>query len=322
MRKIFEKSINEVELTREDAIKLMEIDNKSPEFYELLNLANKKARNEQENRGYIFVQVGLDSSPCSGNCKFCALGKDNYMSVKEIKKSKIEVAEIVKNIDLTHVDAIFLMTTEEYEFEEFIEVAKMVKGLIGDVDIVANIGDFNLEQAKKLKEIGVQGVYHVVRLREGEDTDIDKETRIKTLDAIRDAGLELYYCIEPIGKEHTHEEIIDEMFRAKEYDVEIMAIMKRVGVEGTVFGKEKNVTDLEMTKIAAVTRLVVNPKKSMNIHEPSHMSLLAGINQLYAEASVNPRDTSTETEKSRGFTLNKAIDMLENAEYRLKGSGI
>ena len=33
------------------------------------------------------------------------------------------------------------------------------------------------------------------------------QTRIDTLDAIKKAGLELYYCVEPIGPEHTNAEI-------------------------------------------------------------------------------------------------------------------
>lgn len=35
---------------------------------------------------------------------------------------------------------------------------------------MANIGDFGLDTALKLKEVGFTGVYHINRLREGEDT--------------------------------------------------------------------------------------------------------------------------------------------------------
>ena len=43
----------------------------------------------------------------------------------------------------------------------------------------------------------------IVRLREGKDTDIPPQRREKTLQAIAESGLDLYYCVEPIGKEHT-----------------------------------------------------------------------------------------------------------------------
>ncbi len=53
----------------------------------------------------------------------------------------------------------------------------------------------------------------------------------------------------------------------------------------------------------------------MNVHEPIQMALLAGVNQLYAELGANPRDTNSETENSRGFTPEKAWDMLWETGY-------
>lgn len=44
--------------------------------------------------------------------------------------------------------------------------------------------------------------------------------------------------------------------------------MKRVCVSGTPLYEKGEITDLELTKIIAVTRLVTRPKKSMNVHEP------------------------------------------------------
>ena len=43
--------------------------------------------------------------------------------------------------------------------------------------MVANIGDFGLDTALKLKEVGFTGVYHINRLREGEDTMAKTEDR-------------------------------------------------------------------------------------------------------------------------------------------------
>ncbi|MEG0914823.1 MAG: radical SAM protein, partial [Christensenellaceae bacterium] len=111
--------------------------------------------------------------------------------------------------------------------------------------------------------------------------------------------------------------IADEMLRAREYDVNVMAVMRRVGVTGTKFSKSEDITELELTKIAAVTRLVTRPKKSMNVHEPMNMPLLAGVNQLYAEIGVNPRDNSISTEKGRGFDFYTVKKMLYEAEYTL-----
>ena len=135
---------------------------------------------------------------------------------------------------------------------------------------------------------------------------------------VRYAGLDLYYCVEPIGPEHTYEELADEMLRAREYKVNMMAVMGRVGVPGTRFADSGEITELELTKIAAVAGLVTAPGKSMNVHEPKKMPLLAGVNQLYAEIGINPRDTSEKTEDNRGKGIRETVKLLEEAEYRVE----
>ena len=75
------------------------------------------------------------------------------------------------------------------------------------------------------------------------------------------------------------------------------------------------IDDYEFAKIAAVTQLVVMPEVSMNVHEPSLVAMLGGVNQLYAEIGVNPRDMSRKTEHGRGYSVNEAAQMLRNVGY-------
>lgn len=316
---ILKKSEKGIPLTKEDAIELLKIDSQSPDFYQLISTSNMLSRKEYNNRGYIFTQIGINAAPCTGNCKFCSLAKDSFSVESEFEKTQEEIIEIVRSIDLTSLDGLFLMTTADYSKEKFLEIGTAVKAIIpNDVQFIANVGDFDLTYANRLKNAGFHGAYHIVRLREEIDTDLSKEKRIQTLDAIRDAQLELYYCVEPIGPEHTPEEIADEMLRARDYHVNVMAIMGRISVPGTKFEGQPELSELELTKIAAVTRLVTNPKKSMNVHEAKKMPLLAGINQLYAEIGINPRDTKCNTEKGRGYQMNEVIKMLADAEYYIK----
>lgn len=318
IKEILKKVEEGIELSKEDAITLLQVDNTSTEFYQILSKANQKSREMYQNKGYIFAQMGLNAKPCTGNCKFCSLGIDNFVIKDEFEKSMEEIIETIQSINFNLVDSIFLMTTADYDEDKYLKIAKEVKKIIPPhIQLVANIGDFHRDYAKKLKDIGFDAVYHILRLGEGHDTDIAVETRMRTLDAIKAVGLDLYYCIEPIGKEHTYSQIVDEMIRAREYNVDVMAVMGRVGVPGTKFEYEPELSEIELTKIVAVTRLVTNPKKSMNIHEPKMMALLAGVNQLYAEIGVNPRDTEKSTEKHRGITIKRAKKILEEAEYSI-----
>ena len=51
-------------LTKEDAVTLLNIDNQSKVFYELIAKANELSRKEYGDKGYIFAQIGLNSEPC------------------------------------------------------------------------------------------------------------------------------------------------------------------------------------------------------------------------------------------------------------------
>ena len=135
------------------------------------------------------------------------------------------------------------------------------------------------------------------------------------MDAIKKAGLEIYYCVEPIGPEHSYDEIADEILRARDYNVGAMAVMRRMPVIGTPLYEKGQISSVELFKIAAVTRIVTRPYRSMNDHEPVQMSLICGVNQLYAEVGVNPRDSTSNTEKSRGLTVADVRQMLIDANY-------
>ena len=308
-------------LTKEEAVALLNIDNKSDLFYELIKTANRMTREEYDNKAYIFSQIGLNASPCSKNCKFCSMAQSNYVMEGEFQKTMEDIDDIletVRQLVKAGTHDVFLMTTADYPVEEFLKIGAAVKGILPEgVRLVANIGDFDKDTAQDLLTAGFTGVYHIRRLGEGKDTDIDPARRIKTLEVIREAGLELYYCVEPIGPEHTYEEIADEMLRAREYDVKAMAVMRRTPVLGTPMAEKGMISACELTKIEAVTRLVSKPSRSMNTHEVTPMTLIAGVNQLYAEVGANPRDHVDDTAGNRGYGVIKTIELLQDAELEM-----
>lgn len=300
---LLEKAKSKKVLSKEEIVKLLNIQNFSKEYYELLHLANHMTREEYGGKAYIFAQIGINAEPCSVNCKFCSMGEKHYSMEKQWKKTCEEICSEAERLAKEKVSDIFLMTTADYDKEQFIEIGRKVKGIMPkETKLVANIGDFDLKYAVQLKEAGFTGVYHICRLNEGIDTSVSPEIRIQTIENIVAANLDLYYCIEPIGKEHTYEQIADEMLRAKKYNVDVMAVMRRVAVPGTPMENSETIDIPEFMKIAAVTRIAVRPQLSMNAHETVPTSLICGINQLYAECGANPRDTVKETSQNRGLS--------------------
>lgn len=305
-------------LDKEEVITLLNIKNNSDEYYKLLSLSNEMTRYEFNNQGFIFAQIGLNAEPCSVDCNFCSMRKSHYVMDSIWKKDIDTALSEAKAILENGINDLFLMTTADYPINEFMNIAKCIKKIIPrGVRLVANIGDFDYDTAIELKEIGFTGAYHISRLKEGIDTTIKPEDRIKTMDSILKAGLELYYCVEPIGPEHSYEEIADEMLRARDYKVGAMAVMRRTPVKGTPLYEKGQISSIELTKIAAATRIVTRPSRSMNAHETIQMSLISGVNQLYAEVGANPRDNNSNTENSRGNTVESVKQLLRDAEYEV-----
>ena len=303
-------------MERELALKYLQLDIKSNEFYELLSISNTQSRMRFGAKGYVFAQIGINSEPCSKNCRFCSLSSSNFAVDTKWRKSYEQIIPELDNLLKEGINDFFLMTTADYPIEEYIAIAKKLKKRLPEnVKFVANIGDFDFETAKQLKDIGFTGAYHIKRLGEGTDTLIRPEIREQTIDNIIKAGLELYYCIEPIGPEHSNEEIIEAIFFAKRYPIDAMAVMRRIPVPGTPLFEKGQINAMELTKIVALTNLIIKPQRSMNAHEPIQMSLLAGVNQLYAEVGANPRDINSNTEAGRGFTPKSAWQMLEEGGY-------
>lgn len=318
MLNVFQKIKEGGTLSKDDVLTLLEIENFSSDYFELLKISNRRSQDTFNRKGYLFAQIGINAMPCNGRCKFCSLSADNYIMTSKSEKTIDEIKKEVLKIDFKKVCTLFLMSTANYDQDKFIEVVKAVKEIIpDDKELVANIGDFDYNYACKLKEAGITGVYHIVRLREGIDTGLSIEQRIETLEAIKRAELKLYYCVEPIGKEHTSEELYVEMERARNYGVDIMAVMRRVNINEKDFAAQTEIDEYQFAKIAAVANLYVQPKVSMNVHEPSKVAMMAGINQLYVEIGINPRDNILETAGNRGYSEIEAEKLLLNLGYTL-----
>ncbi len=313
---ILNKALAGEALTKEDACTLLDVATGGKSYYDILHAANAYSRKKFNHKGILFAQIGLDAQACSINCKFCSLAKDARCDkTAEIKSLSDTVAE-AKILSQSGIEDLFLMTTAEFSQEKFLEYGRAVRAVLPrEMRMVANVGDFDLTYAKELKAAGFTGVYHICRLREGIDTCATVPARVRTLDAVRDAGLELYYCVEPIGPEHTNEEIAAEMLRSRDYPVGVMAVMKRIAVNGTPLAEKGEISAARLALICAVATLTAQPQRAMGVHEPDELCLMAGANQIYAECGVNPRDLEKDTKNGRGFSTKSARAMLQKAEW-------
>lgn len=303
---------------KEEMLFQLAITEESSEWHELLQKADEWARNAFDNKGTLFAQIGLDAQPCPANCGFCALAEDSTCFAESHILDTQNLTNRVQEFLKEGINELFLMTTASFKPELFLEYGKLVRSLLPEgMSLIANTGDFDCMYAQNLKKAGFTGVYHICRLGEGIDTAITVEKRIQTLNAARNSGLDIYYCVEPIGPEHTNEEIATEILRAIEYKTPVMAVMKRIAVPGTKLHEKGEISAHRLATICAVATLSVKPTRAMGVHEPDKLCLTAGANQIYAECGKNPRDTKSDTRDGRGFSTEQAKTMLSETNWTI-----
>jgi len=316
---ILERSLAYDEMSGSDCLRLLQAKDYSKEMYDLFYAANKLTRDLFNNTGEVHAQIGIDYAPCPKGCRFCVFGNT---SSQHLELSLEEVVLRAKEFKRAGADAIYLMTTAGFDFDKYIDISRAVRKAVSPkIPLVANIGDFGSAEAQELRDTGFTAIYHVVRLREGRDTQIDPKTRLETIENAKRAGLKIFFCVEPVGPEHGNQEIVDLIFLGKELGVAFSGAMRRASTPKTPLSKHGEITWTTLAKIVAVTRLVMADKVTAHCtHEPNLPSLLAGANLVWAETGPNPRDTHPDTSKAggRGLTVEECRRLLWEAGYKAR----
>ncbi len=277
------------------------------------------SRERFNGRALALGQIGVERHACPGKCRFCNFSGEFFReSSFEIPVEKLVSEAVEFSTSGGGLDALFLLTMHDFNPDVLLEkIVRIRKAIPENVKIVLNVGDGNKTFFAECRQAGVSGAYHVLRLREGIDTALSPEQRRYTVEAIREAGLDWYYCCEPIGSEHSNEELADAILFGNEFECFQHAAMARVNFPGSDLPEE--ISKLRLAQIVAAVSLASadNPRLgSIAVHEPDELGLLSGANSLYAEAGSNPRDTAGDTEFGRGKNVAQIKEMFKNTGWK------
>lgn len=305
--------------TKQDCAYLLGFHELSIEASLMRAVADALSRQRFANNGIVLGQIGLEIAACPGKCKFCSFGEGHT----DFKPSAMSDEDIVANaLSFTASDelyALFLMTMHTFDIRRLLKLVQILRAKIPkETQIVVNIGDFDRFQALDLKPAGVNGAYHVCRLREGTDTALLPEDRKATIRTIKEASLDWYYCCEPIGPEHSPEELAEQIYLGVEYDCFQHAAMRRVYIPSAPLASRGQISELRLAQIVAVVALATLACPgacSIAVHEPNLLGLTSGANTVYAESGANPRDTEEETSGHRGRDIHDCKNMLYESGF-------
>lgn len=317
IKDIIRQSQDNGPFSKEQLIKLLSLPLDSSETYEIMAEARRISEELTGNRAEIHAQLALNLAPCPKNCKFCSFAKTNKVFTKSIKLSVEDAIYYAKMLESEGANSVYVMTTANYDFGELVEVSKEIKkNLKPETVLTANVGDRSIKESLKLKEVGFQGVYHAVRMREGVDTAISPSNRIESINNFKEAGLSMGTCVEPVGPEHTNEEIADMILLTDSFKPAYSGSARRITIPGSDLEKYGMISELRMAQIVAITRLGVSRDVMGNCtHEPCTVGAMAGASLFWAEVGANPRDTKEKTEEGRGSTVDLCRKFYRETEW-------
>jgi len=302
---LIRKSQDGFQPTEDELLFLLGLRPDSPEAYLVMAEANRISTELTGNRAEVHAQLALNLAPCPANCRFCSFARINGVFREETRISPEDAVAYARQFEQDGANAVYVMTTATYPFDLFLEISREVrKNLRPETILIANVGDQSLEHARKMKDAGFAGVYHALRLREGIDSGLSPEKRKESIRNFQEAGLGVGTCVEPVGPEHTNEELVDRILFTASINPAYSGSARRIPIPGTEMARLGTITELRMAQIVAVTRIGM-PRTVLGncTHEPCTLGGLGGANLFWAEAGANPRDVQEKTEEGRGETV-------------------
>lgn len=316
---LIKKSKNGEQLSRAELTYLLGLPLDSADSYSVMAEANRVSKELSGGCAEVHAQFALNLAPCPGNCVFCSFAQMNGIFSEASHLKPEEAVANAKQFEKDGVNAVFIMTTAKYPFEKFVEMSQeILSNIKPETTLIANIGDQSVDNAKKLNDIGYAGVYHALRLREGTDSAIPPEKRKESIRHFQEAGLEVGTCVEPVGPEHSNEEIAEMICFTASLNPSYSGAARRISIPNTKVAERGMISELRMAQIVAVTRLGM-PRTVMGncTHEPCALGAVAGANLFWAEVGANPRDVEEHTEKGRGGTVEHCKTLFHESGWDL-----
>src|SRR6266536_5951998 len=169
--------------------------------------------------------VNAKSGGCAEDCGFCAQSK--YAEAETPMHAMMEPEQILEHARAAEAAGAhrFCMVTQgqglsKRDFEKVLDGARLVAEHT-NLKRCASVGHMSAARAKALREAGIQRVHHNVETAESYydevSTTVRYEARLRTIDAVREAGLET--CVGGIlNLGETREQRVEMAFQLAEID--------------------------------------------------------------------------------------------------------
>jgi biotin synthase len=208
--------------------------------------------------------VNAKSGGCAEDCGFCAQSK--YAEAETPLHAMMEPDQILQHARAAEAAGAhrFCMVTQgqglsKRDFEKVLAGARLVAEHT-NLKRCVSIGHMSAERAKALKKAGIQRVHHNVETAESYypevSTTVRYQGRLRTIDAVREAGLET--CVGGIlNLGETEEQRVEMAFQLAEINPTSVPINLLNPRPGTKFGDRELMDPWDVVKWIAIFRLIL-----------------------------------------------------------------
>lgn len=290
---------------------------------DLYRQARTVVRDRLGDRGRIWAAIGLDQARCPMGCRFCSFAEPWSQATEYRELHVDEVLHWADEFLRNGADYLVLRTSEQYPVDKLLELGRRIQGVKpAAVRLLANTGLATSAELADLHAAGFYGIYKTIRLREGSDTPFSAAERLQQIRAARQAGLQAFALVEPVGPEHSDEEVADAILTLRdEVETVLVGAMARVPVAGSPLAAHGMIDAPRLAAVTAAFILAMQDRFAgveLVCSHPAHPDVLrAGANAVVVEVGAIPRDTAFARTEWRGLTMNDARLLLQQAGYRV-----
>ncbi len=297
IEKLCEKATSAGTLNESECIEMLWFDESSPEADIIIGTAYKVLRESVGNSCSIGVQIGVITGPCIADCGFCGFAAGTTKADDYVMPSKVLRRYLEHVTEYDDVESVSLMTIHNFDFDDLMDAIDTAKETVPPhVSICVNTGDVTPEEARELRGSGVRRAYHSLRIDEGDDTRLNPLDRFNTIRTLTEAGIDTVTCVEPIGPEHTAEEIVRGFLSARDSGCIHCSAGRRIDVPGTRMHGMGEISPRRLEQIRSVLFL-------SSLRDGFYGGYYGGFDKDYAEYAGSPRDIADYSERNNGNTI-------------------
>ncbi|PWU66619.1 biotin synthase BioB [Gracilibacillus dipsosauri] len=266
---IAEKVLHGADITDLEAFHILECPNK--ELLSLLHSAYHIREHYFGNRVKLNMIINTKSGLCPENCGYCSQSRDSTAPIKKYRMmDKETIVQGAKNAHELQSGTYCIVASgrgpSEKELNIVTAAVKDIKQQY-DIRICACLGLLKPEQARKLKDAGVDRYNHNINTSENHHSSITTShsyhDRVATVTKVKNVGISPCSGV-IVGMRETKQDVIDMARALKALDADSIPINFLHAIDGTLLEGTNELNPTYCLKVLCLFRFI-NPSKEIRI---------------------------------------------------------